>query len=64
MDTKMITSVLMVAVVVLMIGWDVYVAFTPVKGDTISEILRQIARNHPMIPFALGVLIGHWFWGR
>jgi uncharacterized membrane protein len=64
LDTKLITTIIMVATVVGLIGWDIYVAATPIRGDTISEIIRQAAYKHPMIPFTLGVLIGHWFWSR
>ena len=62
MDTKLITTIIMIVTVIGLVGWDIYVAATPVGGDTISEIIRQSAKNHPMIPFVLGVLIGHWFW--
>lgn len=52
----------MISSVVLLVGWDIFVAVKPPSGDTISEIIRQTAGKHPIIPFAFGVLIGHFFW--
>lgn len=31
-------------------------------GDTISEHVTRWSKLAPMLPFALGVLIGHWLW--
>lgn len=31
------------------------------EGDTISEIIWRLGR-HPLVPFAVGVLMGHLFW--
>jgi hypothetical protein len=62
MNTKLITSIIMVAVIAVLIIWDVYVAANPVPGDTISEITLNFARRHPVIPFALGFVCGHLFW--
>lgn len=32
------------------------------EGDTISEIHWRLARRYPVVPFGLGVLMGHLFW--
>jgi len=51
----------------LLIAWDVYVAFfnkTPNDRDTISGIVLGWARKHPVVPFAFGVLMGHLFWSQ
>lgn len=60
--TRKITISILVAVAVLLIGWDIYVAITPAPGDTISEITLAFAQRHPVIPFAIGVLCGHLLW--
>ena len=39
----------------------VFIANGP-AGDTISEVVRGWAQRHPVIPFAAGVLMGHFFW--
>ena len=64
MDTVKITKYIILAAIVGLIGWDIYVAMTPVKGDTISEIMLTFAMSHPVIPFAFGVLFGHLFWSQ
>ena len=33
-------------------------------GDTISEIVWTAATERPIVPFAAGVLCGHFFWQR
>lgn len=33
-------------------------------GDTISEIVWEATTERPIVPFAAGVLIGHFFWQR
>lgn len=47
---------------VVLASWDIYLAISPPKGDTISEVIRSVGRKYLIIPFAFGVLIGHWFW--
>lgn len=34
------------------------------KGDTISEIMWGCEYQRPILPFAMGVLMGHFFWQR
>ena len=46
----------------LMGGYELYALFTPEAGDTISEIIWGLARHYPILPFAFGVLMGHFFW--
>jgi hypothetical protein len=31
-------------------------------GATVSESITRWSKQHPMIPFVLGVLVGHWLW--
>ena len=51
-----------VAIVAVIVVWDIYLASDEVDKNTISELVRDVSDDSPMIPFALGVLIGHWFW--
>ena len=34
------------------------------EGDTISEIVWAATARRPLVPFAAGVLCGHFFWHR
>lgn len=62
MNTKWITIGVLLGCVTILVGWDIYVAINPPDGDTISEVLFQWAGDHPVVPFVIGVLCGHWFW--
>lgn len=61
------TVFLMLAAAGVLVSWDIYVAYfnkTPNDKDTISGIVFGWARKHPVVPFAFGVLMGHFFWGQ
>ena len=34
------------------------------EGDTISEIVWTATTKRPLVPFAAGLLMGHFFWQR
>lgn len=34
------------------------------EGDTISEIVWTATTERPIVPFAAGVLCGHFFWQK
>jgi hypothetical protein len=48
--------------VVVLIAWDVWLYAQPPAADTISRVIADTAQRHPLLPFGLGVLIGHWLW--
>lgn len=58
---RTVTQIVMLAGILLWIGWDIVVAANRVAGDTISEITLALARRHPIIPLAVGVVVGHLF---
>lgn len=64
MNTKLITATIVIATILGLIGWDIFVAANTVSGDTISEITLAFAYKHPFVAFALGVLCGHLTWPR
>lgn len=57
-----VTKWVIVAVTAALIVYDIVVAATPPGGDTLSEVIRDFARNWFFIPLTAGVLMGHWFW--
>jgi hypothetical protein len=59
-----ITAWLIVAVVFLLVGWDIYAAVKWGYNGTISRDILMAAYSHPIIPFAAGVLCGHLFWSQ
>jgi len=64
MNTQKATKMIVMGSVAALIVWDIYVASTPVAGDTISEIVLAWAHAHPAIPFALGFVCGHLLWSQ
>lgn len=61
MTNKKITIGVLIAVAVILIAWDIYVACCGTDGDTISEVMLFFSK-HPIIPCGFGVLMGHFFW--
>lgn len=62
--SKKITVAVMAICAAALIGWDIVVAANDTPGDTISEITLAFAMRHPVIPFAVGVLMGHLWWAQ
>lgn len=50
------------ALVILLLVYEGLTLANRRTGDTISEIHWRLAREYPIVPFALGVLMGHLFW--
>jgi hypothetical protein len=44
--------------------WDIYCTYGPGSQYTVSALLADWSRQWPVLPFALGMLAGHIFWGR
>ena len=59
MDTRVITTIIMVVGVTIWIVWDIIVASNKRKDDTISEIIRDYTYL-PVLPASLGGVCGHW----
>ena len=64
MTWKTITIIFCVAVTAAAIAFDVLVYREGGVSATISRVARAAAMNYPIIPFAVGVLIGHLFWSQ
>lgn len=59
---SMITAWLLLAVLVMVGIWDVYTLLYGESGQSVSQYLHRLATAWPILPFAVGVLIGHLFW--
>jgi hypothetical protein len=58
-----VTTIILVATVTALVLWNLYVVlFTRGEERTISKTIATAAGKWPILPFAFGVLIGHWFW--
>ena len=55
------TIAILIITAVLLIGYGTWAAVTK-KQATISSIITKYSFKYPIIPFVMGVLIGHWLW--
>ncbi len=65
-ELRFISTVLMIAVPLSMVAWDIYAAVASGGEATFSVILAVAIKKSPMIPFMIGfcsgVVVGHIFW--
>jgi len=61
LDTIRLSKIFMGLVTIAIIAYDIWVAVEPTRGDTISEIMSGLGYNLPIIPYAWGVLMAHFF---
>lgn len=57
-----ITAGIMIGSMLLWLIWDIIVAVTKPRGDTISEVTLSFWARRPYILFMAGYLCGHLFW--
>lgn len=57
-----LTSIVIALVVASLIGYDVWTAIEHGGPSTISWTLWTLAKGYPVIPFAIGFVMGHLFW--
>jgi uncharacterized membrane protein len=60
MTTKQITGWATIAVLILVLFVDIYMALH--GKELISHVMLEAARKHPIIGVLVGILIGHLFW--
>lgn len=57
---RMITLGIIAVTAILWIAWDIFVAFASGNDATESRVFLWLS-VHPILPFAMGVLMGHFF---
>lgn len=62
--TRRWTIGILIGVTLALIAWDVYAYVTAGGPATISDVTLDFARQHPVLPFAIGVVCGHALWGQ
>ena len=60
--TRHWTIWILVGTAVLLVVWDVVAYFGAGPAATISRVMLDWAGAHPIVPFMLGVIAGHFFW--
>jgi len=65
MTARAVTACVIIAAIVLLIGYDLAALLLAGDEGTISRVLRYAADRWGMLPgivaFAMGCLFGHWF---
>lgn len=65
MTPKAKTGVFLLALVAVALAWEaVALAYPPMQGGTISEVIWWATARTPLVPFLAGVLCGHLFFPR
>jgi hypothetical protein len=59
-----VTKILLVTTALVWAVYDVFPFLNPERGDTISEVILYYALRSLFIPYAFGVLCGHFFFPR
>ena len=63
MSSKGVTIALLFGAAGLLVGWDLWLYYHE-PTSMISKIILDTARQHPVLPFLMGVLMGHLFWSQ
>lgn len=60
--TDTTSTAIMAGAAALLVGWDVYLATQ--HAHTESSMLKEAGWNANVLPYSLGMLLGHWFLNR
>lgn len=60
--TSLILALTAVVLLAIIGAWDVWVAFGPSEGRTVSSIIYAWGQQFPPLVLAVGLLLGHLFW--
>ena len=62
MKAKQITPYFIIVVLLIVLGYDFWAYNNGSTEGTISWYIYDRSHEYPLIPFATGVLCGHFFW--
>lgn len=63
MNYARITLVLAFLLIHLMIGsWDLWCVAQGRVSDTVSRVIWEACTSFPILPFMLGIIVGHLLW--
>ena len=62
-ETSQRIGIVFIAGVLIAVGvYDVYATLFLPPSSNISVIIFELAKRHPILPFGVGVVMGHLFW--
>lgn len=56
------TQICIIAMALLIVSYDVFAVLKWGGEKSVSWQMWLWAKAYPIVPFLLGVIIGHWFW--
>ena len=62
MNWRQITIYFCVLALIIILGYDAFACFKGGNYATISGLFWSLSKTYPMVPFLLGVLVGHLCW--
>jgi uncharacterized membrane protein len=60
--TPYIARIILLILVIVVVGWDIWVTNLGDPKASFSQVILDKSMKDPIIPFLVGVLIGHLFW--
>lgn len=64
MTLPQVTAIFLAVVLILVGLYDALIGISGIPDATVSKVVQDISSRHPILPFAVGVLIGHLFWSK
>lgn len=58
----MTTDWILIGIALFLAGWEVWTLVNKTPGDHITARVREMTAKWPLLPFLLGVLVGHLWW--
>lgn len=58
---KIYMTKILAALIGAIICYEVVAIIDKKEGDTISEVIWKLSAKRPIVPFAFGILMGHFF---
>lgn len=60
--TPIILALVLLALLTAIGVYDVLVSYRVIPGCTVSSVIHDWSQQFPVMPFAIGLLIGHLLW--
>lgn len=60
--TPYTARIILLIIVLVVITWDVIVTYGGKPEASLSQVILEKSTRDPIIPFLIGVIIGHLFW--
>jgi hypothetical protein len=57
----MITEIFIVLSIIIILGFDIFLVLKYGKDKTITHVIIKYSKLWPIIPFAFGFLMGHFY---